>query len=297
MPKTESRRVERDDRPSLHVHVTSPDEKRRAAVVLVHGLFLSGKVFYRWAETLAARGIEAYSVDLSGHGESAGRDRVGKRSVHDYADDVEAVLDAAGAEAIIGHDMGGLVGQIVAARRPLRGLALVSSFSPGIAPGGITQLWRELRPRYVTAILRGKPFEPANADLAALAFNKLGEDDKADVVSWLGPESGTAAREIGVLGVTVDETKVRCPVLVAAMTHDQLTPPAKQRSIAAKYHADYVEFAQHAHLPMLEPGWERPIAVVAKWLEEAARLGDDRRGSMARMRAASSAESTPRPKP
>lgn len=146
----------------------------------------------------------------------------------------------------------------------------------------------------MTAILRGQPFEPARSDLAALAFNKLDDEERARITSWLGPESGTAAREIGVRGVNVDEEKVRCPVLVAAMTQDRLTPPAKQRNIAAKYRADYVEFAQHAHLPMLEPGWERPIAVIAKWLEEAARLGDDRRGSVARMRA--SAEMTPRPK-
>ena len=91
---------------------------------------------------------------------------------------------------------------------------------------------------------------------------------------------------MGVTGVPVDEAAVRCPVIVAAMTQDALTPPSRQRLIASRYRADYVEFAQHAHFPMLEDGWERPAAVVGRWLEEAARLGEERtKGSMTRLAA------------
>lgn len=273
----------------LHVRVVSPaSTPRRAAVVLVHGICLSGRVWRNWAPALAARGIEAWCPDLRGHGDSDGKKDLKRTSMDDYAADVEAVLDAAGSQALVGHDLGGLVAQMIAARRPLRGIALVGSFSSRNVSGtrSITQLWRNLRPRYLEAMFRGKPWQPTVEDMAALALGRLDDAAKAEVTSWMCPESGLAAREVGVAGVPIDESAIKCPVLVAAMTQDQFTPPHRQRLISQRYRADYVEFAQHAHFPMLEDGWERPAAVVGRWLEEAARLGEERtKGSMTRLAA------------
>ena len=262
--------------------------------MLVHGICTSGRVWGRWAESLAQRGIEAWALDLRGHGESDGRESVGAACIGDYADDVEAVIDEARAHAVVGHDMGGLVAQVVAARRELRGVALVTSVGPGLSgPGTLDLLRRELRPRYIRAILRGTAWQPSDDDLE-LACEKLLPADREELLACVGPESGVAAREMVITGVPVDEARIKCPVLVAATTFDRLTPPARQRAIASRYRADYVEFAQHAHMPMLEPGWERPAAVVARWLEEAARLGDGR-SSVARIAAARRAEISPDP--
>lgn len=278
----------------LAVRVVGPSNAaKRGAVVLVHGICLSGRVWGRWAEVIAHRGIEAWCVDLRGHGDSEGRETVGAARIEDYAADVESVLDESGALALVGHDMGGLVSQVVAARRPMRGVALVGSVGPGLSgPGNLDLLRRELRPRYIQAIVRGKAWQPSPEDLTDLACDKLADEEKTSLLSWVGPESGVAAREMIVTGVPVDESQIRCPVLVAATTFDRLTPPSRQRAIASKYRADYVEFAQHSHLPMLEPGWERPAAVIGRWLEEAARLGEGK-SSVARMVAARRAEASP----
>jgi pimeloyl-ACP methyl ester carboxylesterase len=278
----------------LAVRVVGPEvAAKRGAVVLVHGMCLSGRVWGRWADVIAQRGIEAWCIDLRGHGDSEGRASVGAARIEDYAADVESVLDESGALALVGHDMGGLVSQVVAARRPLRGVALVGSVGPGLSgPGNLDLLRRELRPRYIQAIVRGKAWQPTDDDMRELACDKLGDDEKKALLGWVGPESGVAVREMVVTGVPVDETQIRCPVLVAATTFDRLTPPARQRAIASRYRADYVEFAQHSHLPMLEPGWERPAAVIGRWLEEAARLGDNK-SSVARIAAARRAEASP----
>jgi pimeloyl-ACP methyl ester carboxylesterase len=259
----------------------------KGAVVFVHGVCTSGAIWSNWAAAFAQRGFEAHCVDLRGHGKSDGRDAAGGVRFDDHVLDVEALLEATGASAVVGHDVGGLIGQALAARRELRGLVLVNSMSPKGVGGQsvLSLLWRELRPRYVRAILRGHAWRPADGDVTHLLCGKLPPDESERLLASLEPESGVMARELVLSGVGVDEGQVRCPVFVVASTFDRLTPPARQRLLAARYRGDYVEFAQHAHFPMLEPGWARPAAVIGKWLEEAARIGDGLRGSASRIRA------------
>jgi len=62
-----------------------------------------------------------------------------------------------------------------------------------------------------------------------------------------------------------------CTSLVVGAEDDQITPAAAQRKIAARYGSEYVEAKGHAHLVMLEEGWERPFADVLAWLSRAVR--------------------------
>jgi pimeloyl-ACP methyl ester carboxylesterase len=80
------------------------------------------------------------------------------------------------------------------------------------------------------------------------------------------PESGRAAREMALGSIAVDPAAIRCPTLVLGAEHDRITPASVQRKIAARYGSQYLEAAGHAHLPMLEPGWEVPFAGVLEWL-------------------------------
>lgn len=259
----------------------------KGGVVFLHGVCTSGSIWSNWATNFAQRGFEAHCVDLRGHGKSDGKDDVGRVRFEDHLNDIAALLEATGASAIVGHDLGGLLGQALATRHELRGLVLINSMSPkGVGgPSSLSLLWRELRPRYVRAILRGRAWRPADGDVAHLLCGKLPPEDSERLCASLEPESGVIARELVLSGVGVEDGLVRCPVFVVASTFDRLTPPSRQRLLSARYRADYVEFAQHAHFPMLEPGWARPASVVGRWLEEAARIGDSVRGSSSRIRA------------
>ena len=67
----------------------------------------------------------------------------------------------------------------------------------------------------------------------------------------------------------MDARAVRCPTLVVGALQDRLTPAALQRRIAARYRAEYQEAAGHAHMLMLEEGWERPLKDTLAWMERA----------------------------
>ena len=42
-----------------------------------------------------------------------------------------------------------------------------------------------------------------------------------------------------------------------------------ERKIAARYGSEYLEAAGHAHMLMLEEGWEKPFDAVLTWLARA----------------------------
>lgn len=93
-------------------------------VVLLHGL--GGDIGFWAAERVAwtAR-FRLILIDLRGHGATPASP--GGHSIDDLADDVVAVLDAAGIEAahVVGFSMGGLVAQSLAVRHPGRVARLV----------------------------------------------------------------------------------------------------------------------------------------------------------------------------
>ena len=56
------------------------------------------------------------------------------------------------------------------------------------------------------------------------------------------------------------------PTLVLGAEHDRITPASVERKIAARYGSEYMEAAGHAHMLMLEEGWEQPFGKVLSWL-------------------------------
>ncbi|HEY5726364.1 MAG TPA: hypothetical protein VIX40_10415, partial [Methylomirabilota bacterium] len=123
--------------------------------------------------------------------------------------------------------------------------------------------------RYVPAMLGARAFTAGRAHADFLFLNGLTPEQRGWAFPRFGAESGRAARELALGGLAVDAGAVRCPTLVVGADLDRITPAALQRRIAARYRAQYQEATGHAHMLILEKGWERPFKDVLAWMERA----------------------------
>jgi pimeloyl-ACP methyl ester carboxylesterase len=112
-----AQRLERPDGTVLHVETSGPPGA--LPVVLVHGWGVDNRAFYYSKRALSAR-HRIIAWDLRGLGKSsrAGRDGY---SLDAMADDLAAVVDLAGAPAVVlGHSIGGMIAQTFARRHAHR---------------------------------------------------------------------------------------------------------------------------------------------------------------------------------
>jgi pimeloyl-ACP methyl ester carboxylesterase len=237
----------------------------RGRLLLVHGAWGGSWYWAHWLRRFAAAGWDAWAVNLRGHHGSQPGTSVDGLSVVDYVADVARCVAEIGDVAVIGHSMGGLVVQKVAEQGAVRAAVLLTSAPPRGILAVRGPVLRRLA-RYTGPLLSGRGFVPSPADARALLFNNLPLDLARDAQARLVAESGRAAREVALGMVTVDATRVRCPLLVVGSTRDAIAPASVQQRIAARYRAEYRELADHAHMPMLEESWEAVADDLLGWL-------------------------------
>jgi len=106
-------------------------------VILIHGAFCGGWCFQDFVSVLAARGFDCRAPDLRFHVSGPTREpdpRLARTSIADYTGDMaELAASLPDAPIIVGHSMGAVIGQQLAAKGLARALVL---FAPG-APWGI----------------------------------------------------------------------------------------------------------------------------------------------------------------
>lgn len=250
-------------------HAAPAAPRKPAPLLLVHGAWGGSWYLRNYLYAAALAGWDTWAVNLRGHGGSRPVADLGRVSVRDYVQDVRDCVRALGEPVVVGHSMGGLVAQKVAEGGGVRAAVFLTS----AAPRGVVVLrWPVISRmgRYLPALLGNRPIAATFDHAVALELNRIAPSRRAWVYAQFQAESGRAMREMALGAIPVDPAAVRCPTLVVGAEDDCITPPAVQRRIAARYGSEYVEVAGHAHMLMLEDGWERPFARVLDWLDRAA---------------------------
>ncbi len=252
------------------------------SVVLVHGAFAGPWCFDDYRAFLTERGWTCHVPALRYHdGDPTAEPPpdFADTSVLDYVSDIAAfVRTLETPPVLLGHAVGGLIAQKVAAMGLASGLVLIN---PNAAWGMLPETDDERA--VARAFMEQGPFWKAPMRvafdlIAPYAFNKLDDATQHAVFERLGPEPGRVMFEMFFWmfddrrAVAIDFDRVACPVLVVSGEEDRAVRHAVGREIAAKYgeKGTFHLARGHAHYLFMEPGWEDVAGYCADWMTKQA---------------------------
>lgn len=249
---------------------------RRPPVLFVHGAFCGGWCLEGWVGKFRDAGFTVLAPDLPEHGEGIAASGPGLcgLGLGDYLSALQSHIDAMEEKpVIVGHSMGGLLAQLLAARAQARAIVLLASAPPaGIAPQTAGE--REA----AQGLMAAGPFWDmvltADFDMAvANSLTHMPEEARRPLFERFCRESGQALFETmfwmfdAKASAHIAPGAVSCPVRVINGDGDVLTSMATARRIAARYHVEAEEARGFGHFLIAEPGWQRLADDVIGWIE------------------------------
>jgi non-heme chloroperoxidase len=248
-----------------------PSSRRHASPLLfVHGAFAGAWVweehFLPW---FAEQGFSAHALSLRGHGESAGHERIDWHSVHDYVDDVAAVIgELAAAPVLIGHSMGGFVVQKYLERHAVPAAILMCSVPPqGLVSAQFSLLFEKPGLMLELNRLLGGGNVALNVLREALFAQEVSDDTLRRYYRLMQPESQRAIWDMSVFGLPNLNAMRRPPLLVLGAEKDVLIPAFLAQSTARTYGVPDRIFRGMGHGLMLEKDWQHVAETMRDWLE------------------------------
>jgi pimeloyl-ACP methyl ester carboxylesterase len=252
------------------------DQAMAKDIVMIHGANEGAWCFDKFRAVFEALGWTCHAPNLIGHGTraaDAAKTLVGV-GVADYRAELEAFLKTVPPRPVLlGHSMGGVLAQQLAAQGLARALILVAPAPrAGILPPteGEKKLDRDL----IGLGAFWKTVINPDFDLArSYTLNRVPETEQRAVFDKFGPESGRAFFELffwmfDLTGATsVDTAAVICPVLCLVGSDDKIVSPQTARETARPYRdATFWELDGHGHMLVLEPGADQVARRIADWL-------------------------------
>lgn len=248
-------------------------------IFMIHGMHCGGWCWENYKGYFEARGYRCITPTLRFH-DICHLDKpdplLGTTSLLDYANDLEKQIKALDEPPIImGHSMGGLLTQILGARGFGKALVLLTPASPH----GISVFKYSVLKSFLKSFLRYGfwkiTLKPTFKGMVYSCLHLMDKDEQKKIFKRLAYESGRAACEIGFWffdyrgASRVDESMIKCPMLIIGAGEDRITPVSIIKKIAEKYsEASYKEFPSHAHWVIGQPGWEDIADYINNWLKE-----------------------------
>jgi len=258
--------------------------KSQGTIIMIHGMWCNGEHLRQLSEKFEARGYYCIRPTLPFHDGSKTVDAgsVDSVSMMDYVDALEEQIQQMQLDAppiLLGHSLGGLLAQMLAARLPTRALVLLSSVQPAQVFGVSLSGGFFMAPAFLRPFFWRKSQLPTIASFRRYVYNTLPTADQNALYPTFVPESGLATFEsllpfLDVRRTTrVDFAKITCPVFVAGAGKDRATPPRIARAIARRYgKSKYRLYPEMSHWMVTEPGIGNVANDVCDWLTAACGL-------------------------
>ena len=246
-------------------------------IVLVHGMWCTSANYARVIEGLKPRGHACFAPTLPAHEVGVAHPEVGNQSLRDYLSFLEEFVrrqNFAEAPILIGHSMGGLLAQQLAARIQPFALVLLAP----AAPAGIFGLRGSNIVSFLPVVLRWgwwrRPQKLGFGGYVSRAYNGVPPERHRKLYEGMVEESGRAVFEIGLWffdrsrASRVDAAQIRCPVYVVSCGEDRLTPAGAVRKVGALYpQASLRHYPDRGHWVLDDTDTDEMTAEIANWLQ------------------------------
>jgi non-heme chloroperoxidase len=244
-------------------------------VLMIHGAFCGPWSLDGLRLKFESAGYRVEAPALRFHNGTRPPAALGTTGLADYAADLEEEAKALGqAPILVGHSMGGLLAQMLAARFNTSALILLAPSPPwGTPPTTLFEISAaqalHLHPGYWNMVL-----EPSRDVALAHSLDKLPRHMRDEVFERFVPESGRATFEIMNWGLDINRASeveaemVTAPLLFLTGSEDKINPPSTVERVAALYkdRATHEVVDGMGHWLIGEPGWERISDRALKWL-------------------------------
>jgi pimeloyl-ACP methyl ester carboxylesterase len=248
-------------------------EGRRPPLLFVHGAWHGA---WCWEEHFlryfADRGWSVKAVDLRGHGNATGRQRLRWTRITEYVEDVATA--AAGFEeppVVIGHSMGGLVVQKYLEANPAPAAVLLAS----VPPAGVLATTLRFAGRHPLKFLKTNLLmslwpvvETPELAQEMLFPRSMRDSEVRDLHERLQDESYLAYLDMMVFNLPHPEVVPKMPMLVIGGSADRTFKPSEVERTAKAYGAELEIFPDLAHDLMLGPGWQVVAGRIESWLRD-----------------------------
>ncbi|MEO1020818.1 MAG: alpha/beta hydrolase [Pseudomonadota bacterium] len=247
--------------------------------LMIHGTNGGGWTLENFSQAFRERGWQVLAPDLRYHDRDPTAEphpELAGTGIQDYVDDLAALIEGMEAKPVlVGHSLGGVIAQKLAALGLARSIVLLnSSIVNGVLPStagerGVARAFMAAGPFWETTVYRDFDL------LAEAALNTLDPETQRAICERLGHESGRVFFELffwmfdEARTTWIDPETVTCPVLVVAGAEDKGVSPQTARKIAARYgeRATYHEVPGACHYLMFDESWPETARFCLDWME------------------------------
>lgn len=243
--------------------------------LLIHGMCCTGEVWSNFRKFYEARGIAVHTPTLRPLERVRRKPPKTLRALRfaHYVDDIEQEIDRIAQQrgslpTVIGHSMGGLIGQVIAERNRASAVVLISPTAPvDVRDRQLSSFWRGFAIARSLGLVPSALF-PYRLVTDYMVFNQVPLERRDAEHAGMVLESREVFADFAMHAI--DASKIRIPLLTISARRDRLVPAKIVRMTAKKYEAcggDFKEYKHHGHWLYAEPGWEEVAADILTWVE------------------------------
>ena len=248
------------------------DEPHPTPLLFVHGTLHTAACWdVHFLDYFAQHGYAAHAVNLRGHGNSEGREKLRWTRIADFVEDVEnAARQLPTPPILIGHSMGGFIIQKYLENHDAPAAVLLSAAAPtGLLPTAIRTARRQPWAFAIVNLTMSLLPMIATPELVGEAFFSKDLPKELLLEYWKQTQDDSFRAFLDMVALDLPKPeKVKTPMLVLGAARDNMIGPHEVEATAHAYHTKAEIIPDVAHNSMLEPGWQRVAERILAWLNE-----------------------------